>query len=141
MLHRHLQDSKDRESSHPESHTNYRYLNTPQKKVRMQSLRQKVNVCQVRVKRLKERIAKQAEERGIEVDSDLHEDLAMTMDEHSARIGSEHPPGSFPHIFWEQQYKSMKISDARSMKWEPAMIRSVFINLSPTFMWCVCVCV
>ena len=31
----------------------------------------------------------------------VHDDLAMTMEESTAQIGSEHPPGSFPYIFWE----------------------------------------
>lgn len=93
----------------------------------MQSLRQKMNVSQKRVKRMKEKMERLIEKRGIVVDSDLHNDLALTMEESTAKIGSEHPPGSFPHIFWEQQYKAMKLTNARSMKWEPSMIRLVRI--------------
>jgi hypothetical protein len=115
------------DSSHPDSHTNYRYLNTPEKRRRMQSLRQKVNVSQVQVKRMKEKIEKLVEKRGIEVDSDLHGDLALIMEESTASIGSEYPASSFQRIFWEQQYKAMKLKNAKSMKWQPSMIRLVLI--------------
>ncbi len=86
-----------------------------------------VKVNQLRVKRLRERLEKVIEERGLEVDVALHEELKETVREKTSEITSHYPPDSFQRIFWEQQQQSMEKKDARSMRWEPAMIRSVII--------------
>lgn len=113
------------DSLDPGSHTNYRFLNTPEKKARIQQLRKKVNKCQLQIKRLREKIEKLVDERGVEVDRALHGDLASTMEDSAAEIVAQYPQGSFARIFWEQHYESLKVKDARRMRWEPAMIRLV----------------
>ena len=122
MLHRHLKSSET-DSSHPESHTNYRFLGTPEKHERLQRLRQKARVLELHCKRTKERLERAIEERGTQVDADLHGDLSNIMIENSPTVTETYPPDSFAHIFWEQQHKASLMKDSRSMKWEPMMIR------------------
>ena len=39
------------------------------------------------------------------------------------KVTTDHAPGSFPHIFWQQQRQAASLKDARSMKWHPLMTR------------------
>lgn len=128
MLSRH-NGNKDivSERTTADSHTNYRFLRTPEKDERMHQLHRKAKICQQRVNRLKVRLEAAVEQRGILVDSAFHHDLSSTMEENEAIISAKYPPGSFPKIFWEQQHRASKLKDSRSMKWEPAMIRSVLV--------------
>ena len=78
------------------------------------------------VKRLRERLDRAIEERGAEVDADLHDDLIKTMnEENTLDLVNQYDPDSFQRIFWEQQQQALKKKDSRSMRWEPAMIRFV----------------
>ena len=79
---------------------------------------------------MKERLDKAIEKRGVEVDSDLHEDLVSTVNESTLEVEKQYPPDSFQRVFWEQQRQAMEKTDARSMRWEPAMIR--FVVIFPT---------
>ncbi len=65
------------------------------------------------------------EQRGIEVDNNLHQDLIAIMDEHQSQMfdSDQYPASCFQKIFWDQQYRASKLKDSRSMKWEPAMLR------------------
>ena len=60
------------------------------------------------------------EQRGLTIDSNLHDDLSAIVIESSS---DKYAPGSFARIFWDQQKRSSQLKDSRSMKWEPAMIR------------------
>ena len=57
MLHRHLKSSET-DSSHPESHTNYRFLGTPEKHEQLQRLRQKARVLRVALQKNEREIGK-----------------------------------------------------------------------------------
>lgn len=116
------------DSTQPESHTNYRFLNTPDRKVRVQRLRLKSRMSEQREKRIRERLERIVEERGVEVDRELHADMCATVEESTAQVMADYPPGSFQRIFWDQQQRAMKLKDSRSMRWEPAMIRLVLVD-------------
>ena len=116
-------ENEPSDGSEPSSHVNYRYLNTPQKHERMQKLHQAVRVKCQRVERLKKKIALLIEDRGVEVDEELNEDLTSIMKDNSDAIMERYPADSFARIFWEQQLKASTLKDMRSMKWEPMMIR------------------
>lgn len=77
---------------------------------------------------MEKRLEEAIERRGVEVDDALHQDLSVTMAESSAEVLRNHPPGSFPRIFWEQQERASKLKNAKSMRWEPAMIRLVLYS-------------
>ena len=77
-------------------------------------------------KRLEKKLSDAIEQRGIEVDDALHQDLRATISECSTEVKHQYSPGSFQCIFWEQQEKASTLKNAKSMKWEPAMIRLNF---------------
>lgn len=54
---------------------------------------------------------------------DLHNDLVHIMEENSPVIAQSYPQDSFAHIFWESQHQASSLKDARSMRWDPLMIR------------------
>ena len=70
-----------------------------------------------------EKLKCEIDRKGIEVDSGLHEDISAIMDSEEHYIQENYPPGSFQQLFWEQQHKAKKMSNSKSMKWAPAMIR------------------
>ena len=121
LLLRHTKHRHD--TCEPSSHTNYRYLNTPQKVERLHKFRSFVRVCHQKVERLKKRATAIIEEEGIAVDEEINEDLGSIMRENSPKITEKYPADSFARIFWEQQLKAASLKDARSMKWAPMMIR------------------
>lgn len=92
---------------------------------RMRKLHSDAKVAQQRVKRLSEKLAIRTELNGIAVDPELHCDLSSICNDTASNslILEKHPPGSFGHIFWEQQQKACSIKNPRSMKWHPLMIR------------------
>ena len=145
MLHRYLKSTED--NTEPSSHANYRfayvccacskgidqklyrYLNSTEKSARLHQLHSKARLSSQQVKRLATRLEEAIERRGIQVDDALHRDLSTTMAEKTLEIKEKYPPGSFLNIFWEQQERACKLKNAKSMRWEPAMIRFVFIYI------------
>ncbi len=147
MLHRHLKNAdtaNDTDTSDLASHTNYRfctmqnltlilycrdyyrYMRTPETRKRLSLFHSKTRVSAQRIKRIERRLEVAIEHRGVQVDDALHRDMCSIMAESSPGVKEQHPPGSFPRIFWEQQEKAGQLNNAKSMRWEPAMIRFVF---------------
>ena len=93
---------KDTDKGHPSSHTSYRFLNTPEKIERLQRLYQQTKVQHQQVDRLRARLELVIEEQGVEVESELHDDLVDIMAENTPMVMATYPPDSFAHIFWEQ---------------------------------------
>ncbi len=144
MLHRHLKsrDGTDPvEDVDPTSHTNYRFsfqiiasttsyftffhrfLSTPQKHERLRQFHSKARLTSQSIRRMEKRLKEAIQHQGIEVDDALHQDLSTIMAENSSGVKEQHPPGSFARIFWEQQEQASRLKNAKSMRWEPAMIR------------------
>lgn len=84
----------------PSSHTNDRYLNTPENKARLDRLRKRVRAAEGEVKRLKDRVTKLLEH-GEPVE-EMHCDLLTIMKENTDTIRSAFPENSFPRLFWEE---------------------------------------
>lgn len=103
-------------------------MNTPKKEERLRQLHSKVRVSNQHIRRMERRLKEAIEHRGIEVDDALHQDLCATMAESSSGVKEQYPSGSFAQIFWEQQEQGSRLKNAKSMRWEPAMIRCVFSN-------------
>ena len=57
------------------SHTNVRYMNTPEKKTKMSKLKKKVQIAERDIRNLERRIKELTEQQGENVDSILHKDL------------------------------------------------------------------
>ena len=63
------------------------------------------------------------QQRGVVVDKELHNDFRTIMIENAHSMTKQLPPGSFAQVFWESQLQAAKVKDARSMRWDPIMIR------------------
>ena len=106
-------DSTDSTSSH----TNDRYLNTPEKKARLDGLRKRVHAAEEEVKRLKEKLLEHGEAM-----EEMHSDLLTIMKENTDTIRNTYPENSFPRLFWEEQLKAA-CKDPRQVRWHPTLIR------------------
>ena len=102
------------------SHTNFRYLTTPQKRKRMTSLRARVTSAERKIDNLM-KIEDSTNVQGITVDDYLHEDLSQIVEEHTPSI-EQFPEGSIKWLFWEQQREALR-SSSRQMRWHPTMIK------------------
>ena len=110
-------------SSDPHSHTNYRYLSTPKKNERLRRLHHQHRLDQLKLSRMQAALERAVEQRGVTVDEDLHRDLQQIVEEKDRDIREAHQPGSFCHLFWENQKRASSARDARAMRWDPLMIR------------------
>ena len=102
------------------SHTNDRYLNTPEKKAK---LRKRLHTAEASVKRLSDRICKLTEDHGEVIDDALHSDLLSIMHSYDDEVKKVYPEGSFSRLLWEDQLKAASAKDARQMRWHPLMIK------------------
>ena len=72
---------------------------------------------------MKARLTQATELRGAVVQEDLHSELTEIMEEKSSLVFESYPEGSFVRTFWESQRRASVLKDARSMRWDPLMIR------------------
>lgn len=114
---------KDTEKCHPESHTNYRYLSSPEKIARLKNLHDHARLMQQNVNRLNAKIRKLIDDNGTEVDDNLNKVLVEIIEERSPFVAASYEEGSFPRIFWETQQRAASLKDVRSMRWHPLIIR------------------
>ena len=132
---------KSEESSNnkgsPTNHTNYKYLNTPDKVERMKRLHHSVRMGRKQYDRLKLRLADAIAHRGVIVDDELQSDLTQIMQDNAAKIKNTYPPNSFAQIFLDHQLKATSLKDDRSMRWEPMMIRWCLYISSPPLNKCI----
>ena len=105
------------------SHTNVRYLNTPEKLAKITNLRKRVKTAETEIFRLKQRVSEMIQDSGEEVDSGLHRDLSEIMSENTSDIHASFPEGTFRRILWDQQIENSKKSNPRQYRWHPAMIK------------------
>ncbi len=115
--------SKSADRTAPSSHTNYQYLSTPEKTDRLQHLHHVSRSAYKKINRLKSKIAENAENRGMSLDTETTSDLHQVMQEEEQEALSKFPPESFQYVFWQQQEEAASRSDKRGMRWHPAMIK------------------
>ena len=111
------------EMSDTSSHSNERYLNTPEKKAKMSKLKQKARVAEKQNEKLRARIAELTEKQGDPVDPTFHVDLLIILNENYEQIKQTYPEGSFARLFWEEQLKAATVKDPRQIRWHPLMIK------------------
>ena len=105
------------------SHTNDRYLNTPEKKKKFDDMKKRMHAAESSVKRLKEKVKKLTEEHGESVDNELHSDLIGIMRNNDEQIKKAYPEGSFSRLFWEEQLKAATSKHPCQVRWHPVMIK------------------
>ena len=96
-----------------QKYANNRYLNTPQKQKKLETLQAHACAAEKEVKKLQERIKKNTEQNGVQLPISLNEDLLTIMTESKTHIEEHFPEGSFRRLFWEQQFQAAKLKDAR----------------------------
>ena len=114
--------NRNEQASTSTSHTNIRYLTSPEKSLRINSLKARAISAEHKLEHLKERIKKCTEIKGVKVDDDLNNDLKLIVEKQTPKIVEEFPQGSFRRLFWEQQCEALKKSP-RQMRWHPTMIK------------------
>ena len=102
------------------SHTNYRYLHTPELRLRLKNSRNQNKVLNRKIDQLKRKIDRMTQLDGITLDESLSSDLCAIASASQDKI--THPPDSFARIFWDQQRESMR-KNAKQMHWHPMMIK------------------
>ena len=105
------------------SHVNYRYLSTPEKDQRLRGLHTQYRCSAKKAKRLEEKIKAMIEDNGEVVDEEMNSDLKKIMHDCSEKVTNEHPEGSLPRVFWEQQLKAASCADKRQMRWHPVIVK------------------
>ena len=105
------------------SHINERYLDTPQKASKISKLRNKVRTTKEQIKKLREKIKDISNRYGETLDEGLHSDLVSIMRDNQEQINEAYPEGSFPRLFWEEQFKAASLADSRQMRWHPTTIK------------------
>ena len=105
------------------SHTNYRYLKSPEKLQRLAALQHDKRLAQKKVARLSDKLATAIVENGVDLDEQVSSDLMQIAIEDKENGSQSLQDGSFCQIFWKEQKKAAAKKTARGMSWHPMMIR------------------
>ena len=105
------------------SHTNYRYLSTPEKHQRMKSLHHENRLARLRLERLRAKLEEAIESKGVSMDDDITDDLHKVMEEEEKKAMDGVEQGSFRQLFWSQQKEAAGKRDKRGIRWHPAVIK------------------
>ena len=107
------------------SHTNYRYLSTPEKLDRLHDLRRENRLAQMKIERLRAKLTQITANVGVSLDESTTSDLHQVMQEEEEQVAQKFPPGSFQDIFWQQQKEAASRSgkEKRGMRWHPLMVK------------------
>ena len=114
---------KDIDKTDPSSHTNYAFLSTPEKDERLHRLQQVRKNAKLQSDHLKQKIEKVADQGGVMVDDELHEDLKSIALECTEQVHESCPDDTFKRLFWDQQQKSSSVKNSKSMRWHPLFIK------------------
>ena len=99
----------------PSSHTNYMYLNTPEKNDKLAQLHKEKRKLSLRVTQLEQKL--------LALTDDFHSDVKKIADACTKQIYSTHPEGSFQRLFWDQQVTASEYKNSKSIKWHPLFIK------------------
>lgn len=105
----------------PSSHTNYKYLTTPETSLRVQSLRRRFKASKKTINRLQAKVQQLLDGQGVNVETSLHEDLVAVMDQHESEVCSNFDEESFQALFWKQQRQAL--GRGTNVRWHPLMIK------------------
>ena len=107
------------------SHMNYRYLNSSEKTERMKAMCKDNRALEMKMKRLEAKLASVFESDGVALDETTSNYMERMIEEHDNGIMRETEEGSFQHIFWQQQKKTLKRDgvNKKGIRWHPLIIR------------------
>ena len=110
-------------NSDTSSHTNERYMNTPEKKKKFLNMKTRMRSAEQHVVQLKEKIKTLTSTCGIEIDSNLHSDLLGIMKDKTQDVHRAFPEESFSRLFWDEQLRAASVSNLCQMRWHPLIIK------------------
>ena len=98
---------------------------TPEKLDRLHNLHHKNRLAQTKVERLQAKLTQITASVGVPLDDSTTMGLNQIMLEEEEQVAQKFPPGSFQHIFWQQQKEAASRSgkEKRGMHWHPLMIK------------------
>ena len=105
------------------SHTNFRYVKTPERQQRIRGLRNEIVNRRKELERSKCCVNVATEQHGIYIEDALETDIKQIMEEKSNEIRKTYKADSFQCIIWNQQLELLKLKDKRQIRWHPMMIR------------------
>lgn len=106
-----------------ESHTNYRYCNTPEKYARLTSLHSTVRLQRRALQHLESRLAKLIQISGVKLEDSVQEDLLQIMNNHADSITAKYGEDSLQAIFWDQQVKAATAKGSTGRRWHPLVVK------------------
>ena len=105
------------------SHTNYRFLSSAEKDERLHNL-QRAKVAQNKCnKRLSEKLNELIDNEGVRLTEQDTSDVTSIFNSVTDDVIKNFKDGSIQQIFWEQQKNYSLLSNKKSMKWHPLVIR------------------
>ncbi len=107
----------------PRGRTNFKSLTKEELGIRLKRLSTLQASTSRKLATVEAKLKATVESCGHVVDDQTHSDLTGMIEQHSSNVMSQHPPGSFPRLFWEQQLKVAQQKDSRGMRWHPLMIK------------------
>ena len=114
--------ARKRKATMQHSHTNYRYLSSPEKVTRLRELQRKNHQQQNHIARLREKLAELTEKNGVYLDQTMNNDLEKIVKEEDKAVMDRYPKDSFLQIFWQHQKEALT-KHPNGMRWHPLMIR------------------
>ena len=118
---KHLHSVDSIVKSLPESHVNFRYLNTPEKIKRMKNMHKLICKKDRKISRLQHSLTKLIKDDGIIMDSSTNADFMTIMNQNTSTILTAEE--KFKSLFWQQQMKAGLAKSSRGIRWHPAIIR------------------
>ena len=83
------------------THTNERWLNTPQRKEKVSRLKSRMRASEKKTKYMAEKIKESVDKKGMQVDDQLHVGLNHILNDHTKEIQKKYEEGSFHRLFWD----------------------------------------
>ena len=105
----------------PDSHVNYRYLDTPEKFERLRNMHRLVRKQGRQLTQLQKSLNKHIKADGVALDDDTHNDFLTIMNKNTSTVLTVKE--QFRSIFWQQQLKASSCKSKKGVRWHPAIIR------------------
>ena len=109
--------------SSSQSHTNYRYCNTPEKYARLTSLHDMVRLQRRALQHLESHLAKIIQVSGVKLEEPVEDDMLQVMDNHANSIMVKYGEDSLQAIFWDQQVRAATTKGSSGRRWHPLVVK------------------
>ena len=107
-----------------QSHTNYRYCNTPENMQGLPaSLHYTVRLQRRALQHLEAQLAKVIQISGVRLEDSVQGDLLQIMNDHSDSVTAQYGEDSFAAIFWNQQIKAASAKSNSRRRWHPLVLK------------------